>query len=82
MEHSLFDTYALCCHINAPLCVFPLFISSHRKKDNMVAKVGGGEGGCCLSAPSQLYSSATRASQLFPVVSHKSQPAATLHRDE
>lgn len=28
MEHSLFDTYSLCCYINAPLCAFPLFIFS------------------------------------------------------
>lgn len=71
MEHGLFDTYSLCCYINAPLCVFPLFISSRSLKKKKRDGVG------MLSAlQSRLHSSVTRASQLFPFLSQKSQPAS------
>ena len=42
MERSLFDTYSLCCYINAPLCAFPLFIFSRSLKKKKGAWGGGG----------------------------------------
>ena len=50
------------------LCVYFLFSCLEKKK---------GESGRSYALQSQMHSSATRASQLFPLFSQKSQPAST-----